>query len=304
MSNRPSQSELIAYIDGALAPEKRAAVEKEIAANRQLRHQLRQLIKLRSTARKAVRDSTDPVPDALRARIEAMLQVEVQKPVAKPRTQVVSKPVKRNSPWIYPIWRPALVAGLAACIAIGVWVGLPSLNDPLNPSAVTLPRTIARTIVQDASRAGLPAELVSVVQARHLKCVMMGNNFEDPKFSHILADVGPAVRQYLGDSVAIPDLSSINLDFAGVGPCQVDGGKTLHWLFRNPSDPKIHVSVFVQPFSGQVAFDQNSAFVIAGPNAQFPMLVWRDDKFVYYLIGDDFGATSQTATKLGVGFGI
>ena len=296
MNEQPSESELIGYIDGVLPPDRRAFVERAIAADRELRHQLRRLIKLRSAARRVVRQNTPAVPDELRARIEAMMQVPAETPAAVRRvTPLARKTTSPKPAWIYPLWRPALAAGLAACVGLGIWLAVQRFD---------LPGISPRNIVQNTGPNGLPSQLVSMVQARHLKCVMMGNNFEDPKFSHVLADVGPEVRRYLGDAVAIPDLTAIGLEFAGVGPCQLDGGRTLHWLFRNPSDPKVNVSVFVQPYTGQVAFDRNTTVVIAGPTSQFPMLVWRDDKFVYYLIGDDFGATSQTAVKLGVSFGI
>jgi|GEM_PF-4778004 len=293
MSEQPNHFELIAYIDGVLPSDRREAVENAIAANRELRRQLRQLVKLRSCSRQVMRQNTPEVSTQLRSRIQLLMQA----PESRVATVVARIQPVRKPGWFKPSFRMAMAAGIVLCVVGGIWFGF--LQER------TLIQSPARQVVQGAKRAGLPAQLVTIAQARHLNCVMMGNNFAYPEFPRVLAESGPAVRAFLGDAVEIPDLTSIGLEFAGVGPCQINGaGKALHWLFRSTNNSKINVSVFVQPFEDQVTFARNTACVVAGPTEAFPMLVWRSDKHVYYLIGDDFGATSETAKQFGVGFGL
>lgn len=298
MKREITDSDLICYIDGELPPTGARIIEQAIAEQPVLRDRLESLRNLRVISRDVIRRSTPPVPEELAARIAAISKEFVSAAQDSSPARGVDQLSDRS--------RPAKPGGfLGLRISAGRGLAL--------AAAATLVLALAAWLVANGSGggrvltglepAGMTSQTVSLLEARHLKCVMMGNNFADVSFPKVLKDVGPAVRAFLNDDVAAPDLSDVGLEFVGVGPCDMPGGKTLHWLYKSTSQPSVFVSLFVQPYSQQVPFSPDTAVVVAGPTAKHPLLVWRSETLVFYLIGDDFGATSTVAARMGQTFG-
>lgn len=289
MDEQPDESELLAFVDGELSSQRRRAIEQWLASRPDLRDRLEHVRALRILSRRGIRDSTPAVSLDLRSKVEAIATAHGSDPASDRPGSGLAVAEHKTAPRFAR--RLALAASILLCIGIGSWLVTTRTNHRASDAS--------RIVVRGRAASGLSVQTVSLLEARHLKCSMMGNNFTDPSFPRELKDLGPAVRQYLGDGAPSPDLTHIGLDFAGAGPCEIPGGRTLHWLYRSRNAPPVNVSLFVQPFAGQVSFGPDKAVEVAGPTEKHPMLVWRDGKFVYYLVGDDFGATSESAKVLG-----
>lgn len=299
MNQSPEEFELLAYLDGELPSDRRRVIARALHEQPEVRDRLEHLRALRILSRQVIRDSTPRVSSELLAKVRAIAESEVPASVDSGVTATQITTVRRQAGSKRAIqWLPryALAAAAMVCITLGSW--LLYTRNAIEPEP-----DLPRNVVYGREASGLAVETVSLIEQRHLNCVTIGNYFVYPEFPRELKDVGPAVRTYLGDDAIIPDLSAAGLDFAGTGPCVLPGGKTLHWLFRTRGESPTFVSVFVQVYTGQVPFGTEKAVVVTGPTEKHPLLTWRSRKYVYYLIGDDFGAASTAAKRLGVSFG-
>jgi anti-sigma factor RsiW len=287
MSTSMSKLELIAYADGELPPERAAMVERVLASNPGLRLEVEQLRRLRDAARAVFRYDAPAVSDALRDSIETMA-VDIEP------NQAAASVIGSRARGSRRVFALAAAIAVAAAGGAGLWLVLHETHSETGAG------TLTHVATADSATAPVPATVVSAVQRRHLSCSQMEDHFFDPRFPRQIAEIQSPMREFLGHSGTIPDLRAIELAFAGAGPCAIPGGETLHVLYRGDSSGGArYVSLFIQPFKGQVHFDTTRAVVLAGPDAAHPILAWRTEELVYFLIGDDFGASRDAAALMG-----
>lgn len=271
MEQTPNRIELIAYADGELPPDRAARVEAHLAGRPGLRREIEQLRALRREARQALRRAAPPAAEALRARIEAL---------AAGTPPLMPSPAAARAFTAARGARRALAAAAVAAmvlLAAGLWW----FQRGGGPSG------------------GAATIEVAAIVAKHLTCAQLEDHFYDARFPRVLSDLPPAARTYLGGDVVTPDLSDLGLSFDGAGACRIGGGTTLHLLYVSAAAPPRHVSLFVQPFAGQIDLAPDRAVMLAGPTEAHPVLAWRGERFVYYLVGDDVETTSRVAQRVG-----
>jgi anti-sigma factor RsiW len=270
-----SDFDLLAYADGELPEDRREAFECALADQPQLAARLDELLALRRCARRTMRDAVPQAPQRLRQAI-ADLQCE---PAPTRNADQSSTPLRTASnPWRWRLTASAIAAALLAS-AVG-WLYLSSINT--GPIALPPPPPATYTF----------AEFVTAVTNKHLACSTLEDHFIDPRFPRSIKDVGPAARKFMAQPVLTPDMSSIGYAFAGAGPCHVPGGQTLHLLYRS-TDTGDFVSLFVQQQPWLIDLEDGRQAIGAGPDADHPMLIWRADDVMYYLVCDDFGACEK-----------
>jgi hypothetical protein len=84
----------------------------------------------------------------------------------------------------------------------------------------------------------------------------------------------------------------------GAGPCGKPLPGTAHLLYRSvrPGSVKA-VSVFVQSWHGQYPLGAGRLYTVSVASSPFPMLAWRTESVVYFLLADD-EATERAAASL------
>jgi len=291
MKNPVSRQELIAFADGELSGSRAREIRTFLAGEPLLRAEVQQLRELRARAAEALR--TAPSNPQLRRRIEAMFDQ------AETTGQISSRP-------LFTIRRLAVAAVVLISIAAGLMFWLRQSREVTEPMMAKKPMGELPTpvsgddnLLPEPGSKGVTRNVVLAATRKHLICERMADHFYDRRFPREIANVPKVAAVYLGADVATPDLSSIGLEFSGAGGCSFPGGKTLHVLYRSKTLSTRCVSLFVQPFEHQVSFDAGALVVLAGPTAAHPMLSWRSDRLVYFLIGDDFAETRGAAEFFG-----
>ena len=236
---------------------------------------------LRAAARRTILRHSPPVPPALRRQIEAL-------PAVTTKTATERRPAFR--------WLPAAAAAVLALAATAlVRFAISQKNQD-----VTLASHSGKTPPQP-SQWQVPVALASAATDVHRHCSAMKNHFVDRRFPRDLRALPGPAREFFGGRYAgVPDLTAIGYEFAGAAPCPIPGGKTLHVLYRSIAHPTLHLSVFLQAYTGQITIDDDKAYTAAGSENAPPMVVWRTDDLIYYLVGDVPGAVQQTAGRMGI----
>lgn len=277
MTNRIDPLELQSFADGELPEPRRSEVARLLDLDAEAARQVEDLRRLRAAAGTLLKSAPGPSED-LRRRIGALAAGTNDAPT-------IAAPIRAR-----PRPRPTriILAGgaLAALLAFGAWLAMrtPTPPDPRRPDPSLI-----------------PASLVQSVTQKHLGCSAMADHFLAPEFPKIERDLAPAMSKFLGRDAAPPNLESLGFVFSGAGPCRLPGGTTLHLLYRSP-DGKVAVSLFLQPDDGQLLLPQGRATVAAGPDRDHPILIWRADGLLHYLIADSFGDASRAATAMGQSF--
>lgn len=277
MSEPVRKQDLIAYADGELPARRHAEVEAYLRSHPAMSAEVKALRMMRKKSRAVLRESADKAPSELRNRISEMVMADAQ-----PEVIAISR--SRGS---WPIRRLAIAASLvllASAAAMVYWQ-----SGQAEPGAIPIVK----------SQQMPQTTLVQAAVQKHLACSQFEDHFYDPQFPRTLAELAPAARAFLDASIPTPDLSAIGYKFDGAGKCRFSNIKTLHLLYESTAPPHRHVSLFVQPFQGQVDFAEGKAVLLEGPTASHPVLAWRGKELLFLLIADDFGSTSQSAAAFG-----
>lgn len=274
-----SDHDLLAYADGELPEDRREAIRRALADQPHLTARVEELIALRQSARRAVHNATPEAPQSLRQKL-AGLDATDDAPLSL--HPAPAPPPAAGKSWRWRIAAPAVAAVLIAAAA--GWLYVLSINAKLGTHPPAEPAIFTM------------AAFVNDVTRKHLMCSALEDHFIDPQFPRSVKDLGQAAESFMGQPVLTPDLTSIGFEFAGAGPCNVPGGQTLHILYRSTRTGEF-ISLFVQRPPWKIEVDDGHQAIGAGPDADHPMIIWRADTVMYYLVCDDFGACEQ-AQKL------
>ncbi|HRK30475.1 MAG TPA: hypothetical protein PLD59_05305 [Tepidisphaeraceae bacterium] len=290
MSRPVSKLELIAFADGELSPARAAEVEAFLSTNPSLRAEIDSLRTLRSQAARTLR--AEPQNPLLRQRVEALFD---EPATSQPPTAHLVLPLAKRRWWASP--KLAIAAAVMISLGVASWVIL----APEGESGVAQGDRGELLIEFRDGRPpdGMPASMILVAVRKHLTCQQMSDHFYDSRFPRVLAELATPAAAFLGADPSLPDLSTIGYHFAGAGGCRITGGETLHALYRSDSPASEGISVFVQPFKGQVSFEAGQILVLAGPTSKHQMLAWRTESLLFYVVGDELAATERTAELMG-----
>ena len=265
---RPLHRDLSAFADGELDPAATRRLLRQLADDPAAADAVRQVQQLSADARHAVRRST-PAPSAdLLERLRAMAPADVM-PAA----------TRRPVAWS---WAARSVAA-AVLLAAGVWAGHRWA-------------TAARPAGGGPSADVLPAAVVAQAEEVHGYCSRLAQGLHAGGYPAAVAALAPAVAADLHSDHPYPDLRSIGYRYRGAGPCGRPLADTAHLLYRSARPGSVDaVSVFVQPWHGQYPLDADRVYTVSVATSPFPMLAWRTDHVVYFLLADTADAERSAA---------
>jgi anti-sigma factor RsiW len=261
MAEKPSEIELMAYADGELEPAAAERVRAYVEADAGAARKVAAYGKLGEAGRRV-----------------AMLEMPagLMERVADSATDV-NKPRRwRLAPWVMSV-AAVLVVGIGA---VALW------------SATRPPRAVRGSDV-------VPVAWVTDTVRVHVTCSGHPDHHVPP-FPRELEKLPGSLKDYLGREAACPDLSKLGYQFAGCGPCKIPGGKTAHLLYRPSAGTGPCVSLFVQADGGQLGMEKGKVYYAEDARDRTPMIVWRGEGVVYYLVGGDARQLEGAAGTMGV----
>jgi anti-sigma factor RsiW len=182
----------------------------------------------------------------------------------------------RIAPWVMRV-AVVLLVGIAAVV---FW------------SATRPPRAVRGSDV-------VPVNWVTDTVKVHVRCSGHADHFVPP-FARELEKLPGSLKDFLGREVACPDLSKLGYRFAGCGPCAIPGGKTAHLLYRPVDGSGPCVSLFVQNDAGQLGIEKGRVYYAQDARDHTPMIVWRGEGVLYYLVGANERGLEDAAGAMGV----
>lgn len=283
---QPRKTEILRYADGELDGERAEAVRAHLAGDPVLAREVQSLRQLRAASKQSFLARTAELSDEMRASLESI--------IAGNTSPTAAAPLPQGAWFLAPRWR--LAAGI---LIVGGLLGASAwwLNGSggSNSNSAELLRPI-----DSIEPAGPHRAIVVAVTRKHDICTQMKNHFYDQRFPKVLAELPPAVREHFGEGAPMPDLTSLGYDFAGAGGCMLPGGNTLHLLYRSSKGSARYVSVFAQRYTGQIELPPKGVLLLAGPDAAHPLLCWRDDTTLCFLVADEAESFTGARALLGV----
>jgi hypothetical protein len=281
-----------ALVDGELDEPALARVLEKLARDPELARQALAARRLKMAVARQMQGQAPALPDALRQRVAALMDdgpmqsqeaVETRRPVA---TATSANPIGRIGRWA-----PALVAAMLLLAALIARVA-PLATDMPGPGWDS-----------EASYAAvLPASQMSRFASRHERCQFQRQMIREIADFPTQVERAPAsIEAIIGSKPHTTlDLSALGYTFWKAGECGIPGGASVHLMYRatDESLPSKWLSLWIVRDEGQLDMEEGITFVATPPNAAHPIIVWRDNGTIYYLVGDAMPVVRQAAVQL------
>ena len=127
----------------------------------------------------------------------------------------------------------------------------------------------------------------------------MADRLHSADYPQIAAPLAADVARDLRSSHPYPDLSGIGFRYVGAGPCGDPLPDTIHLLYKsNRPGTFAALSIFVQSYHNQYPLSLDQIYTASDARDPFPMLVWRTEKVVYFLLADDEQTEHRAASAI------
>lgn len=273
--------DLSAFADGELGPAETDRLLRHMVADPAALEELHRIRQLNTTAHRAVRAHTPPPSEDLQKRLRQMLETEAP----------VGHPMSVRLPSALRVWWTALprVAAAVILLAIGIWVG----HALVRPNA-----PVSQRSPNENSGEVIPVSVIAQAEEIHGFCSRLAEGLHSAGYPADIAPLAASVEHDLHSDQPYPNLTSISYRYRGAGPCGKGLPATAHLLYRSLRPGSVRaISVFVQPWHGQYPLEVGRLYTVSVASSPFPMLAWRTDDVVYFLLADD-APTEQAAAAL------
>jgi hypothetical protein len=261
---------LTAFADGELDPRLTLEVLDYLIINPDELRWVRDQQRLTLAARQALGGPTSGAPAWLRERIAAMTQAPGN--AISGSNDLISIGRRPRRGWF------TFATAAAVLLLVGIFLGRRWTPRDARPVVVA---------PNESSAPVIPAALVVHASRVHADCSRVAalHTAGFPKSQGVLAE---SVERDLHGSAPYPDLRPIGFRYVGAGPCADPLKDTIHLLYRSmkPGSPAA-VSLFVQSYNEQFDLKTGTVYTVSGNRSAFPMVVWRTDRVVYFLLADD-----------------
>jgi anti-sigma factor RsiW len=275
-------AQLLAYVDGDLAPDERAAIEARLAESAETRKKLALLRASKVDYADAfARQPLPPVPESLRLGVEQLVRAHrsggANEPAMPAGEQAPAHPApSMDSPGAPPVrsrLRGVPVWLAAACVAgafvVGQFVHFGTLFAPVRPGAGG---------AQSASAAVSPWVAAAVGYQKLYTRDTVGYRQDDPALA---AKVVDDIRRDDRLALRVPDLSSAGLSFKSVQRLRFNNKPLVQIVYLPQKGPPIALCVMKDARPDEtVASRKLDAMDVA---------TWRQGELSYALIGQSDG---------------
>ncbi|MEX0655045.1 MAG: hypothetical protein WDZ31_05075 [Phycisphaeraceae bacterium] len=293
MDDKQIRRYLSAFADGELDVEQSLQVLERMAMDPQTTRRVLHQQQLRQRVSQTMSRGESKTPEALRRQIASM----AERPAAP--DQVAD--LRAASRWAFARrWFPTvLAAALLLAALVTVQFGRDGAGAPSGPEGVAYhddggvdePATID---FASADRFG----------RRHSRCSRDQTPLFNPeRFPTEVTALPAAIEAFLGLEFTGPplDLSLLGFDYRQAGECLLPGGQAVHVLYRTDQagEDGDSLSLWIAPDTGQLDLEPDRLYTTADPaNTGPPLLIWKHEELVYYLVGDSMPRAHQVAQAM------
>jgi anti-sigma factor RsiW len=270
---------LTAFADCELDAAGIMSVLEYLAAHPEALELMREQQRLRLLASHAVKEQTPAPPPQVRERVRELLDggATYAGAVAAPAPAGARRGRGRVARWRF---------AAAAVVALGIGVLAGRLLPRGGPGVV------------ESAPPPVPASLIAAATGEHVDCSRHLDALHAGPIPAELGDLPDRLRRDLNRDAPHPDLSPIGYEYVGASPCRKPFAGWAHLFYRARGGGVTDgLSVFVQPHAGSHGLEASKLYTVAGADSPHPMLVWRTERVVYLLVGDDL-PTVQNASRL------
>lgn len=304
MGDTPGELDLMAYADGELDAAATQRVRGYVAGDPAAAAKVRLHQQLRSASQRVCQGGLE-VPAKLIHQLQILaekLPAEPQPAVSQPQYDDRGYPLDGNGsrnhqPDSFPLpqvqTRPRFRIGYRFAAAAVLLIGLGTF-------LFLFFRDTSIPVVQGDNI--IPVGWVGSTGRRHVDCSHHPDHFHNG-FPRTLQELPASLHDFLGHDATVPDLTKLGYQFAGAGPCQIPGGKTAHLLYRPISGGSVSlftVSLFLQPDTGQLKLDAEKVYLAHDNIDHTPMIIWRKNGVVYYLVAEETSQLRFAAQQMGL----
>jgi hypothetical protein len=276
MDKSAKHRDLMAFADGELEGEAKAKLLRQLAEQpddaRALLHQQQ----LRDAVAKSIDSQTPVMPEDLRRRIAALAE-------PTPQTPADTAPIARLG--FVGRWMPAAVAAALLIGAVVVLNIMMRLDQP-QPATPSAGSQFASSIMDMHL---INDEAIDRFTKRHKTCATTPSSLMASDWPDSLERLPGAISQHLGTQAnAVMDLTALGYQYAGAGPCHTPGDKSAHLVYhRDTSDGRREsISLWISPDDGRYDIPEQQIYRVSDPTAEHPVLLWRNDGVIYYIVAD------------------
>ncbi|MEM9020732.1 MAG: hypothetical protein AAGC44_09225 [Planctomycetota bacterium] len=296
MTPKTTDELIAALADGELELCQCPDLFAQLANDKDCGRKLAEQKKLREAVCDCLKDNQPSCPDELRAKIESLCAREDEQTMATDPTpaSIPASPqtVHRTTPSTNPVlarigrWVPAAVAAVLL-LAAGILFSQASANSRGG----------------DGPNALLTVSQVNQFAGRHGDCGMDPtilkdrDRFGDPESVQALPGHISDYFKRSADGMNL-DLSRVGYRYQMTGACSLPSSGAIHLVYRKLGDPSKAMSLWLSPDDGSVAIEPGRLYVEAGDNLDHPVVLWKDNGMVYYLVGDSLEDTHKAVDAL------
>ena len=291
---KTNDQDLMAYADGELEGAAPIRVLRTMAADPKAVGAVLHQQQLRRAVSHAMRRAAPATPEPLQDKVAQLAAAEPEAAAANRNQLKESELPSRSTGPIARIgplrrWGPMVAA---AVLVIGVFTAL----------------TMAINHWRGRAGPGASGDLIMAAgqverfASRHVKCSTMveGLHAAD-EWSGNVTELPGALATFLKASTyPALDLSSAGYKYAGTGECKLPGTQSVHLIYQaNDGVRRDALSLWLRADDGRFNhIPEDKLHQVTTSKYPHPMLVWRHQGVIYYLMGDSFTNVQDAWQKL------
>jgi hypothetical protein len=289
--NHSFRRDLSALADGELDLVAVEQLLRQLANDSQAVETLQQQQHLTAATRRAIRNQT---PQPSQELLDRLRQIMLPK---SPTENAAFSPANRGAGFWWLVSTRTLAASLL--LVLGVWIGNRWRQAPSpRPNEIAIAPVPLPAPVNPTDPDPLPAAVISTAEEIHGYCSRLTEGLHESGYPTELAPLASALEADRQSDRPYPDLTSIGYRYRGAGPCGKSLPGTAHLLYRSMRPGSFQaISIFVQGWHDQYPLDRTQIYTVSVASSPFPMVVWRTNFIVYFLVADD-NETVQKCVKL------
>lgn len=292
-SSKECKKYLAAFADGELDVDQNLRLLEHMKMDPNATARVAHQQQLRDCVCRCMSADCPPMPDMLKQSVMQMLE--------EPSVDESSDVIARIRPYQITAYVSGIAAAIAICLSLLMYFNQPRVTPGFSVSEVAVENHIPGFNDYTATSI-IPATQVERFSKRHTTCaqqISLLHHFANNPES--VEEMPKIVSELLGkQSYPCLDLSNIGYKFAGAGPCRIPSDKSAHLLYQTTNDQgqKETISLWVAPDDGTLDLVPDKAFRIRGPESDHPIIVWRHNNLVYYIVGDTYTSMQRAYVAL------
>ncbi|HAI13834.1 MAG TPA: hypothetical protein DCM28_19165 [Phycisphaerales bacterium] len=283
-SSNECKKYLAAFADGELDVDQNLRLLERMKMDPNATARVTHQQQLRENVCRCMSADCPPMPDALKQSVMQMLE--------EPSIDEHEAVIARIRPYQVTAFLSSIAAAIAICLSLFMYFNQPNVTPGFEYSQVANEEHIPG--FNDYTAASiLPASQIDRFSNRHTSCaqkISILHQFASNPTS--VEEMPKVISEHLGKQ-AYPclNLSNIGYEFAAAGPCKIPNkNASAHLVYKstNPDGKQDTISLWIAPDDGTLDLVPDKAFRIRGPESSHPIIAWRHNNLVYYIVGDTY----------------